>query len=65
MGVCGVDGKAQCFERGCKFVVGEVMFETVAHIRGGGVGDGFAKVDELTREIAEGGALVVGVDKRL
>jgi hypothetical protein len=59
VGVSGVDGEAECFESSCQFVVGKVMLEAVAHIRGGGVSDGFVEIDDLAGESVEGGALFV------
>ena len=60
MGVGGVDGEAKCFEGGSGFVVGEVMFEAIAHVAGGGIGDGFVEVNDLPGESVEGGTLFVG-----
>ena len=59
MGVGGVDGESECFECSCKFVVGKVMLEAVAHVEGGGVGDGFVEIDDLAGKSVDCGALFV------
>ena len=60
MCVSSVDGETECFEGGGGVVIGEILLEQFSHVVGGGIGDSFVEVDDLSSESVESGALFVG-----